>query len=158
MQTFLPYSEFQESAYVLDKKRAWKQVVECKQILCSLRANGLPQDWINSKSYQNQVFKNHPARIMWSGYEELLKQYFNDFLVVCKKYHKINTKMELLNINTNKINRPFWLGDDKFHRAMRARLIEKDEKFYLPKFPNDKNFNDNKYLWPINESKTYKTI
>ena len=78
MQTFLPYSSFKESAKVLDKKRAWKQVVECKQLLCSLRADDLPLTWVQNKSYKNQIFKHHPARLMWVGYEELLKKYFNE--------------------------------------------------------------------------------
>jgi len=42
---------------------------------------------------------------------------------------------------------------------MRARLIQKNEKFYLPIFGEiDKGFNDAKYFWPVNESKTFKII
>ena len=33
MQTFLPYSDFQKCAEVLDGKRLRKQIVECEQIL-----------------------------------------------------------------------------------------------------------------------------
>jgi len=158
MQTFLPYSGFQESATILDKKRAWKQVVEAKQLICSLRANNLPSDWIETKSYQTQPFKNHPARLMWKGYEELLKLYFNDFLEVCKRVHKINTKMEPLIINVDFIKFPFWLGVESFHRAMRSRLIEKNREFYLPLFPNDDGFNKSKYFWPIMETQKFKVI
>jgi hypothetical protein len=41
---------------------------------------------------------------------------------------------------------------------MRSRLIEKLPEFYEPKFPNDKGFNDGKYLWPVNETKTFRMI
>ena len=41
---------------------------------------------------------------------------------------------------------------------MRARLIDKNREFYLPLFPNDEGFNDGKYFWPVNESKTYRII
>jgi len=53
---------------------------------------------------------------------------------------------------------PWWLGMEEFHRAMRARLIEKDRDFYLPKFPNDEGYNDGKYWWPMMETKTFRTI
>lgn len=158
MQTFLPYSGFRESAEILDKKRAWKQVVEAKQLICSLRASNLPNDWIETKSYQAQPFKNHPARLMWKGYEELLKLYFNDFLEVCKQVHKINTKIEPLIINTDFIKFPFWLGVENFHRAMHSRLIEKNREFYLPLFPDDDCFNESKYFWPIMETQKFKII
>lgn len=158
MQTFAPFAEFKKSAYVLDKKRVWKQVVECKQLLCSLRADNLPYDWIDTNSYKKQSYKNHPARLMWIGYEEALKQYFNDFLEVSKCIHKINTTMKPLYVDVNKIELPWWLGNEDFHRAMRSRLIEKNPEFYLPLFPDDKGFNEGKYFWPDMTTKRFKTI
>lgn len=122
---------------------------------------------------------NHPAVKMWIGYEELLKHYFNVFLSYCLNVHKINTKMEFIpcrysnyitdaNDNAHKYmlesfyisqnDKPFWLANENFHRAMRARLIKKDEVFYLSKFQNDKGFNDSKYFWPVLESQTFKII
>ena len=61
MQTFLPYAEFSKIADVLDYQRCWKQVVECKQVICNLHAENLPLDWVESRSYINQGWRNHPA-------------------------------------------------------------------------------------------------
>ena len=163
MQTFLPYSDFEKSAESLDKKRCWKQVVEVKQIICTLRMGNLPQEWKESKDYINQKFINHPAVQMWVGDEKFLKYYYNIFLQCCLEKWKINTKLNYLTIiwySTEKLkfNLPFWLGNEQFHRAMRSRLIEKDEQFYLPQFPEDKGYNDGKYWWPEMKTKTFKII
>jgi hypothetical protein len=76
--------------------------------------------------------------------------------------HKINTKQQpyetALPISIHYFGLPWWLGNEDFHRAMRSRLIEKKPEYYLPLFPDDKGFNDGKYLWPVNETKTFKTI
>jgi len=144
MQTFLPYESFLDSAICLDKKRCWKQVVEAAQIIDVLE--GRKTGW-----------KNHPAVKMWDGYTNELKYYFDTFLRVSKVKHEINTKYEYFKVKwTGK--QPWWLGNEDFHRAMRSRLIEKDEVFYLPLFPDDKGFNDSKYFWPVNETQTFRII
>lgn len=140
---------------VLDKKRCWKQVVETAQIINVLE--GRKTGWAN-----------HPAVKMWVGHVDLLKVYFDSFLLIAKEKHGINTKYEYyektkvswsLNKLKKKYELPWWLRNKKFHRAMRARLIEKDESFYLSKFPKDKGFNDSKYFWPVMDgSKTFKII
>lgn len=159
MQTFLPYSDFIKSASVLDKKRCFKQVVEAKQILCTLRADNLPEDWQNTKAFQNQRWQNHPAVKMWKGYEEALKQYYNSFLMISLDKHKINTTMPYLDVIFSNVIYPWWLGKMKFHRAMRARLIEKDENFYKPIFDKeDVNFNEGKYLWPKTEATEFYMV
>jgi len=146
MQTFLPYEDFQKSAEVLDKKRCWKQVVEAKQIISCL-------------CEKETGWKNHPAVKMWKGYEDLLKHYYNVFLKYCLDVHKINTKLPYHTIYASNLeNKPFWLGNEPFHRAMRSRLIEKNREFYLPKFPEDDGYNDGKYFWPVMESQTYRMI
>lgn len=148
MQTFLPYPDFLKSAESLDKKRCWKQVVEARQIIDCLE--GKKVGW-----------KNHPAVKMWEGYTDFLKEYYNVFLKVCITKHKINTSMEPMVIpyyNEKVLQKPFWWEQRLFHRSMRARLIEKDEVFYLPKFPNDKGYNGGKYWWPVMETKTFRII
>jgi hypothetical protein len=147
MQTFLPYEEFYTSAIVLDKKRCWKQVVETVQILDVLEDKKV--GWVN-----------HPAVQMWVGYNDALKCYFNDFLKICKEKHNINTKYKKLYIRIPLylMDYPWWLGNEDFHRAMRARLIEKKPDFYKPLWPEDEGFNGGKYLWPNNETKTFKII
>lgn len=152
MQTFLPYANFIQSAEVLDKKRCWKQVVEAKQIISILsHLEECPKDKV--------PWMNHPAVKMWVGSNVHLKKYFNVFLKISKEKHKINTKYIPYEIDEQIIEkRPFWWGNKDFHRAMRARLIEKDREFYLPLFPNDEGYNDGKYWWPVMETKTFRTI
>jgi hypothetical protein len=174
MQTFLPYPSFSQSAESLDKKRCWKQVVETKQILCSLRAKDLPEDWVNCKTYQNKTMVNHPAVQMWKGNEELLKHYYNIFLNHCIDIHKINTEMCYLNSNYSmpiplslkmkglilsdmSYSVPFWLNNDQFHRSHRSRLYHKDPIFYN-KFEEDKDFNEGRYWWPDTKTGKFKII
>ena len=163
---FLPYDNFTKSASIIDKKRCWKQVIEAKQILAALenRECGKKGGWVN-----------HPAVIMWEGYTEGLKHYFNIFLDYCKRYHNINTVYQYYNtiysyptangelfvniIYLQGNDKPWWMGNIQFHRAMRARLIEKDKKYYSTLFVGDECFNNGKYLWPIMDgSKSFKII
>lgn len=153
----MPYKDYLESAIVLDKKRCWKQVVETKQILCILHYEDVPDIWKETKSWNAQGWKNHPAVKMWEGYELSLANYYNVFLDHCLNVHKIKTKMEKLIVKSTPIL-PWWLGNEAFHRAMRARLIEKDKAFYLPKFPNDEGYNGSMYWWPVMETKTFRII
>ena len=156
MQTFLPYSDFIKSAMALDKKRCWKQVIEAHQIIGCLE--GRKTGW-----------KNHPAVKMWEDHIPELMVYFNVFLNVSKEKHKVNTTYPFFTLNDFGGKRellddgfyhkhPWWFGNENFHRAMRARLIEKKPEFYEPLWPNDKGFNDSKYFWPDNESKTFRVI
>lgn len=151
MQTFLPYPDFYASAMVLDKKRCWKQVVEARQII----------DVLLGKSVG---WANHPAVKMWAGYLPALKYYFNVFLDVSKHHHGIKTSYHpywsiVGKISSGKtLEMPWFMGNTDFHRAMRARLIEKDEAFYIQKFPHDKGFNDGLYFWPEPETKTFRII
>jgi hypothetical protein len=64
MQTFLPYADFERCAATLDSRRLGKQRVEAFQILRALRGEG--RGW-----------RNHPAVLMWRGYEDALGLYLN---------------------------------------------------------------------------------
>lgn len=168
MQTFLPYPDFLKSAKVLDKKRCWKQVVEAKQIINILEKKQFLLDNENP-DFAKQALKtiswgNHPAVKMWEGHIDSLQYYFNCFLDVCLIKHKIKTSylpfdpsMDYLLGNDENEN-IWWMGNKNFHRAMRARLIEKDREFYLPLFPEDEGFNNGKYFWPDMGTKTFKVI
>lgn len=146
MQTFLPYENFEQSVSVLDYRRLGKQRVEAMQILKVLQSikEGVKVAWMN-----------HPAVLMWRGYEESLKSYMNLCIKEWMNRGYKNT-MKLNDITT--IINPWWLGNEQFHRAMRSRLIMKNEEYYLPLFPEDKDFNSSNYYWPVNESKTFKLI
>lgn len=58
MQTFLPFASFIHSVECLDDKRLNKQIVEAYQILMGRVPNA-----------------NHPACLMWRGYEHYLREY-----------------------------------------------------------------------------------
>jgi hypothetical protein len=150
MNTFLPYPDFLHSAKVIDKKRCWKQVVEAKQIISILsHLEECPKDKV--------PWGEHPAVKMWDYHISALKCYFDSFLWECLHIHGINTKYDYYNLEGT-IALPWWFGNGDFHRAMRSRLIEKNREFYLPLFPEDKGFNNGKYLWPDMNTKTFKTI
>jgi hypothetical protein len=160
MQTFLPFADFIQSAKVLDKKRCWKQVVEAKQIISILEK--IEKFPINVDDFTSKQFGwiNHPAVQMWKGHTLALMMYFDEFLWQCIHIHGINTKYDYLTTNIYRgfVPKPWWLGNEDFHRAMRSRLIEKDREFYLLLFPNDEGFNEGKYFWPVMETKTFRTI
>jgi len=75
LQTFLPYSDFERSARVLDPRRLGKQRVEVIQVV---RALTLP-------SYG---WRHHPVTLMWSGFEEALGAYG---LVVCRVWRELGS-------------------------------------------------------------------
>ena len=143
MQTFLPYPNYIRSVQCLDYRRLGKQRLEAKQIISILEGN--PSKW-----------KNHPAVKMWEGYTNSLKYYCNCCINEWVKRGYKNT-MVLYDVDHQNED-PWWVGDENFHRATRARLIVKKRDFYLPKFPNDEGFNNGKYFWPVNETKTFRII
>jgi hypothetical protein len=85
MQTFLPYPDFIQSAKCLDYKRLGKQRVESKQIL----------DILNGDSKSN-AWKNHPAVLMWKGYEHEL-QVYHDIMICEWIYRGYKNNMKLFN-------------------------------------------------------------
>lgn len=142
MQTFLPFSSFEKSAQCLDYRRLGKQRVEAMQIIKAIKSGS---GW-----------SKHPAVKMWVGYTPALNQYCNAMIVEWIKRGYQNNM--LYTIEEEPIVYPWWLGNEDFHRAMRSRLIEKQPEFYLSLFPEDKGFNDGKYLWPVMETKTFRII
>ncbi len=134
MQTFLPYSNFEKTAKVLDSKRLGKQRVEAFQILNILLDRTQTKGW-----------RNHPAIIMWKGYENALKDYLNTCIREWKKRGYKNTmKFEKIK---GKIIMPFWMGNRKFHKSHKSNLLRKNSLHYS-KF----NWNvqdDLPYIWPV---------
>ena len=152
MQTFLPYADFQKTFKVLDAKRLGKQRVEAMQIYNVLTGKQTTKGW-----------HNHPAVLMWKGYEDALAVY-HDCCIFEWVNRDYNNSMKLLIfcdefVEEGKLPKmPWWLGNEDMHRSHRSRLIEKRPEFYEPLFPNDKAFNEGKYFWPVNETKTFKII
>ena len=119
MNTFLPFSDFNESAKVLDDARLRKQAVEAWSILeTNLGVSG--------------AWSHHPAVLMWQGSERRLCDYGLAMVEECGKrqfsirlWDKFNEVREFLVFNCCNSQAPFWLGDERLHRSHRSRLLFK---------------------------------
>lgn len=114
MQTFLPLSDFAQSAKVLDWRRLGKQRVEARQIVRALLYGG---GW-----------QNHPAVQMWRGHVAALIHYSNVMIRewVARGYR--NT-MPLLAVQSI-VTLPAWYGETVFHASHRSNLLRKDPEHY----------------------------
>ncbi len=149
MQTFLPYADFERSARSLDRKRLGKQRVETIQIVRALTRPGY--GW-----------GNHPAVLMWKGFEEALGRYgfvccavwtdlgFGDTCATtigsdlgAAGVRTVRTQAELSGAGAL----PPWLGDEAVHRSHQSALVRKDPDHYRPIFPDVPE--DLPYLWPV---------
>ena len=134
MQTFLPYSDFKQTAQCLDYKRLGKQRVEADQILNILKGNTNSNAWIN-----------HPAVIMWRNFTEALTEYRN---IIIQEWINRNYNNNMKILPTNNIIYPNWLGNENFHASHRSNLLRKNYNYYS-KY-NWIESNDLPYVWPNN--------
>jgi len=149
VQTFLPYPDFERSARSLDPKRLGKQRVETIQVVRALTRPGY--GWAN-----------HPATLMWKGFEEALGRYgftccevwselgFGDTCAATigadlrtAGVTQVRTQAELAAAGAL----PPWLGDEELHRSHRSALVRKDPAHYRPLFPDVPD--DLPYVWPV---------
>jgi hypothetical protein len=100
-------------------------------------------------------WKNHPAVKMWIGYENALKAYTNAMI---REWIDRGYNNTMVLYYTDRIEYPWWFGDENFHRSHRSRLIQKNKEFYLPLFPDDDGYNGYKYFWPDNDSRKFRVI
>jgi hypothetical protein len=115
MQTFLPYSDFKESAKVLDTKRLGKQRVEAMQIVNCI---------------QNRTgWQHHPIVRMWTPNVESLMYYHN---VIIDEWisRGFRNNMPHYHINSEDVDYPGWLGKEKIHKSHRSNLLRKSPKWY----------------------------
>lgn len=134
MQTFLPYSDFIETAKCLDYRRLGKQRVEADQILNIIIGKAKSNAW-----------RNHPAVKMWEGYSQALIHYRN---VIIQEWISRGYNNNMPIIITKNIIYPKWLGDEEFHASHRSNLLRKDFNYYS-KY-GWKEQSDLPYIWPIN--------
>ena len=118
MQTFLPFPDFAQSAHSLDRQRLGKQRIENKQIYNSLIEGG---GW-----------KNHPAVLMWKGHEQALVHYA---IEICnawsmRGYADMTWAFWYPKKDVTKLVKPWWLGNEDFHRSHRSNLIQKFPEWY----------------------------
>jgi hypothetical protein len=149
MQTFLPFADFERSARVLDAQRLGKQRVEALQVVRALTRPGY--GWAN-----------HPAVLMWSGFEEALGRYgltccevwtqrgFGDTCAATIAEDLLTAGVEIVRSQaelTEAAAVPPWLGDEPLHRSHRSALVRKDPEHYRPLFPDVPD--DLAYVWPV---------
>ena len=153
MQTFLPETLFSRCAQVLDQDRLGKQRVEAWQILnINVRRATTPK-------HIKIAWENHPAVLMWRGYELALIKYglamchdwkhnlkFKDSLTekfldmhlrLCAAYPEISEQL------------PPWIDDDKVQATHRGMLFHKDPKYY--QMYSKYSWVD-EYFWPVTKT------
>ncbi len=149
MQTFLPFPDFERSARALDLKRLGKQRVETIQVVRAL-------------TRPDYGWKNHPAVLMWKGFEEALGRYG---FTCCEAWTElgfadtcaltISTDLRAAGIAAVRTQSelatagelPPWLGDDALHRSHQSALVRKDPDHYSALFPDVTD--DVAYVWPV---------
>jgi len=131
MQTFLPFPDFIHTAKILDDKRLGKQRVEAFQILKTLAYGGR--------------WGNHPAVLMWKGYEDTLGYYMDIMMLEWEKRGFKNNMLYYI-ARASEVVLPPWIGDFRLHESHRANLARKDPEYYGKIWPYaDK---DAPYWWP----------
>ena len=121
MQTFLPYSSYDDSAAALDRLRLGKQRVETLQIMKALVTG---KGWIH-----------HPVTKMWRGYELALLDYQRAIVTEWLSRGYKDTcwvKTSDLWIEAGKPGEdyPPFVGDEAFHASHRSNLLRKDPDWY----------------------------
>jgi hypothetical protein len=149
MQTFVPYADFEASARALDPKRLGKQRVEVIQIVRALTVPGY-------------AWSQHPAVLMWKGYEEALGRYG---LTTCEVWLELGfgdtcaatIAADLAAFGIAEIRSqaelaaagalPPWLEDGVVQESHQSALVRKDPAFYRRLFPDVRP--DIDYVWPV---------
>jgi hypothetical protein len=150
MQTFLPHPDFEKVAEELDYRRLGKQRVETMQILKVLRGKG------RILKSGKVAWQNHPAVLMWKGFEGSLAMYG---VIICAEWKRRGYKdtvedkiRELMDPNER---HPDWLGDPTFHLSHQSNLIRKKPDFYTALYPGVSG--DLPYKWPVEPPPKLKT-
>lgn len=136
MQTFMPFNDFHHSAMALDSKRLNKQRIEAWQILKTLRG----------EYASTGAWSNHPAVIMWQGYEQSLIEYG---LEMCREWSArggadtSNLTGRFASLSEHWQDPPWWVNYEPVLISHRSNLQRKDPEYY--KFGAPDNL---PYVWP----------
>lgn len=150
MQTFMPYSDYIQTSKVLDWRRLGKQRVEAKQILQINLAKLKHPD-------KNILWQNHPAVLMWRGYEPKLAAY--GIIMCCEWIHRgyndttkdffVEYYKQFLPLCSDgwSPELPFWYWDEELYLSHQSNLVRKNPEYYRKYFPE---VPDNlPYYWPV---------
>ena len=149
MQTFLPFSDYEQVAETLDNKRLNKQILEGYQILKIL-----------SGASESGAWRNHPAVLMWKNSEHYLDEYIK-YMAIEANYRGIKTDKNISNLKELKAKfvkrwgnvKPIWSQQEHLDRVTfshRANLYRKDSMHYAEFRFNTANPCCDKclYYWP----------
>lgn len=149
MQVFLPYPDFVKCANVLDNKRLNKQKVESLQILSIL-------DKKQNNQNQKIGWSNHPAVLMFEGFEDCLVEYSLAIATECINRGMKDTLIPKISCfkskNYKEMNpRPLWFNNLEFFASHRAALLCKNFEHYSKFGWNEKP--ELNYIWPVRKNK-----
>lgn len=165
MQTFVPFSDLNKSAQVLDRQRLGKQRVETMQLVSAIlgiKPDGTPKT--------NNSWSNHPAALMWKNSPLGLLVYQNAMIKEWKNRSYKDTcwvktktlfayedmlpesiEVDSLDFLTdeqiNSIQMPQWLGNEEVHSSHRSALLFKAPEHYSQfNWTEKPEYN---YIWPV---------
>jgi hypothetical protein len=130
VQTFLPYSDYDQVAQVLDNKRLNKQILESYQILKVLSGQSPTGGW-----------RNHPAVLMWKGHESELYKYAHRMMneaslrgiTITKNYSNLKELEKKCKGMWGKGLPAWFMDNDKLMRVLtthKVNLFHKDPLYY----------------------------
>jgi hypothetical protein len=144
MQTFMQHQSYKLVAQELDDKRLGKQRVEAYQIVKALRG-----DYADSGAWEN-----HPATVMWRGYEHQLGWYG---FYICEEWIKRGHKDSLIQHfiklieSSPSTSLPWWVTNSILNLTHQSNLKRKDSKHYQYNIPNDMP-----YIWPLPDEQVFR--
>lgn len=163
MQTFMPYTKFNQVAECLDNLRLNKQALEGWQIMLTNLSLDPQNDY-----RQPRGWFNHPAAVMWRGHEQALLAYIEAMVVEWKsRGYKSTIYDKALNTYAFAVENdltayeedfvvPAWMQDaqlDKVVKTHRLALLNKHYEWYSQfAWPEDKGLKpaDYEYYWATN--------
>jgi hypothetical protein len=150
VNTFLLGSS-EETAKLLDKRRLNKQIIEAGQIIKA----------IEGKYNNTSAWAKHPAKLMWEGYVNALKSYYNSMV---KEWYGRNGKgsYKYFTVEISEIIWPWWWNWDKLILSHKLALYRKDPKYYGPIINLTPEEHELRliigYIWPSKVVNKFKSI
>lgn len=155
MQTFLPCLSFEASAQYLDRVRLNKQRVEASQILDVLMELRMRQRAQHRRASTASVipWENHPAVVMWEGYEHALCRYG---MQMCIEHRRRGYQDSLLGkfIRTQEslgsliTDDPWWLTPDGVICQVHQALLHRKNTVYYKCPPHLNWIAPGTQIWP----------
>ncbi len=136
VNTFIPYSDFDECAKVLDNKRLGKQRVEAKQIIDIITGKSKGKGWVN-----------HVVTKMWRGHEKALMLYYN---AIVQEWIKRGFKNNMMLFEVKgRVVKPWFITNRSIRLSHQASLIRKYKEYYSHIFKDvPEEYLQYSYIWP----------